>query len=190
MRVAEARRSSTCARCGKVVQVGDSISMLADGVGCGRWGHTRCASGGGGSGGGHHAAAAAATAATAAGSSSSGGGGDDVSGAVAAAAHCSEPQPAPVPLSPPVCRHWSERGSCRLGESCAFAHPPALARKRQVVIGLGTGRCAAAAWRGVVPILPVFNTSAARASCRPTPPRFPSDTARCVSPDRVASAAR
>jgi hypothetical protein len=169
------------------VQVGDSISMLADGVGCGRWGHTRCASGGGGSGGGHHAAAAAATAA---GSSSSGGGGDDVSGAVAAAAHCSEPQPAPVPLSPPVCRHWSERGSCRLGESCAFAHPPALARKRQVVIGLGTGRCAAAAWRGVVPILPVFNTSAARASCRPTPPRFPSDTARCVSPDRVASAAR
>lgn len=40
-----------------------------------------------------------------------------------------------------VCRHWRERGICRRGSDCAFLHPPALARKVQIVIGLGTGRC-------------------------------------------------
>ena len=40
-----------------------------------------------------------------------------------------------------LCRHWKEQGICGFGESCSFLHPPEYARRTQVVIGLGTGRC-------------------------------------------------
>ena len=29
----------------------------------------------------------------------------------------------PLPLEPPVCKHWRKRGSCAFGDACFFAHP-------------------------------------------------------------------